>query len=181
MLNETYKLTPNANGTMLSWTSSAIDLVSFISLDGDSVTTYYAPGTLERELLIPLSVDRCGKVEIHDLLTTEIDGGEIVAQPNTKPLLYWDDVATAIEYRIYTNEVLTQSIPILEHQDEYTMIYPEVLDTGWQSIRIEAVDVYGAESTRISWKYYVLDLPDPLKVTDVTGTGGVFTITTGAV
>ena len=181
MLNETYKLTPNANGTMLSWTSSATDLVSFISLDGDSVTTYYAPGTLERELLIPLSVDRCGKVEIHDLLTTEIDGGEIVAQPNTKPLLYWDDVATAIEYRIYTNEVLTQSIPIVSRETQYTMIYPETLEKGWQSIRIEAVDIFGEESTRISWKYYVLDLPDPLKVTGVTGTGGVFTVATGAV
>jgi len=181
MLNETYKLTPHANGSLLAWTTATADLVSFISMDGDSVMTQYAPPETARSLIIPLPVERCGKIEIHDLDPDENHGGEIVAKPNTKPLLYWDDVETAIEYRIYNNETLIQSIQIVSRETQYTMIYPEVLDSGWQSIRIEAVDIYGEESTRISWKYYVLDLPEPQKVTGVTGTGGVFTIATGAV
>jgi len=77
--------------------------------------------------------------------------------------------------------VLISSIPVLFAEEQYTVIYPNILESGWQSIRIEAVDQYGEESTRANWEYYVLDLPDPKEVTGVTGTGGVFDVAIGAV
>ena len=181
MLNETYEITEAVGGSLLTWTSAAADLVSFVFLDSKRVSTQYAPGTTARALQIPLSVERTGKIEIHDLIPSGPDGLAIAATPNTSPLLYWDDVAAASSYRIYTNDVLVWSMPINDRQPQYTMIYPFTLDSGWQSVRIEAVDSFGEESTRASWRYYVLDLPEPQKVTEVTGTGGVFDITIGAV
>jgi len=181
MLNELFSITPNGDTSILTWSSATADLVSFVSIDSGSVAIEYIPGTTERSLTIPLPIDRTGKIEIHDLGASESFGGAIVANPNTRPLLYWDGVDVAESYRIYANDVLISTIPVLFPEDRYTVIYPNLLERGWQSLRIEAVDQYGEESTRASWEYYVLDLPDPKEVTGVTGSSGVFTVAIGAV
>jgi len=180
MINDVYTLTPNGDTSILSWVAGSAAYVSFVLVDGHIVAIEYVPDSVDRTMTIPLDSSRTGKIEIHDLGASDTFGGSIISKPNTKPLLQWDDVSVASEYRIYTNDVLISSFPVVDRQPEYTMVYPGTLDAGWQGVRIEAVDVYGDESTRANWMYYVLDLPAPKKVVSVAGGTGTFTLTMGA-
>lgn len=184
MLNENYRVTSkDAFKSDLRWTAPAPEWVSVIFINGEHVLGPIFADAAERVVKIPFAESDVVKIEIHDLPDASVAAKSVHVLPNTRPTLTWNAVPDAVRYRIYrrakgeATETLIYHKPPLDNVDRYQITCPVRLDgTGgvWHFLRVEAVDLYGNESTRQTWTYFVMDLPEVpggLTVTDGSAAG----------
>jgi hypothetical protein len=186
MLNENYQITAyNSHWCTLRWTVADAALASWIILNGGEQS--YGPlltGERDRSLRIPFEADEVQALEIHDLPPEEI-AEAIFTAPNTRPILRWNAVNDVIRYRVYHQMESSPEERIYDGDNTILQIRCPVELTGtggvWHFLRVEAVDEYGNESTRQSWRFYAYDLPSPPATLAVTNgeTPGTFTIEIG--
>lgn len=180
----------------INWDAVSTDL-SWFYKDGlfDSGPIY--PDAFDdpekRDVEADLVSGRTLQPEIHDLeddFTRSFDGdlietSSIYARPNSKPFIYWSPVTDAAKYKIYHQkegeaETLIDTIyPYDADLQEYQII--DALDGSfgkWHFFRVEVVDIYGNESSRALWRFWVYDLPDAISnLTVSNGSGsGLFDI-----
>jgi len=182
MINNSLRITPrNSLWCDLHWQVADSDLVSWIMLNGGETT--FGPllmDTQQRSVGIPFAVDEVLTIEIHDLLIEQI-AESIYVLPNTRPTLRWNPVETAVRYRIYHKSDEASETRIYDGLANITETKCPVKLTGtngvWHFLRVEAVDKYGNESTRQSWRFFACDLPEPPAMLIVTDgdTPGTFT------
>ena len=184
MLNEAYRITARDPFTSdVRWTAPAAGSVSWVFVNG---THFLGPmffDTAERSVRIPFRPDEVMKVEIHDFDDDRVTAEPIEVKPNTRPLLIWNAVPEAKRFRTYhrpagqITETVIYDRPVMEGIERYEITCPVKLEgTGgvWHFLRVEAVDEFGNESTRKSWTYFVMDLPEApegLKVTEGAAPG----------
>ena len=178
MLNENYRVTPKGEAKAdLRWTAPDATWVSWVFLNGRHALGPIFADAAERVVKIPFAADAVVKIEIHDLPPSAIAPDSVHVLPNTRPLLKWNGVPDTVRYRIYhrkkddPTETLVYDKPPLEGQSRFEITCPVKL-TGkggvWHFLRVEAVDVYGNESTRQSWTWFAMDLPEVPASLDVT-------------
>lgn len=188
MLNEDYRITPldDANCNV-AWTTQWPNGASWLFINGKHSRGPYVTGEAERMIRIPFAFSDVVKLEIHDFPDAEAPVQPVEVRPNTRPLLIWNAVDEAIRYRIYhrefgqSEETLIYDKPPIEGTILYEITCPvKLAGRGgvWHFLRVEAVDVYGNQSTRQSWTYFVMDLPlAPETVAVTEGSGpGLYTI-----
>jgi len=184
VLNENYRVTPkDAFKADLRWTAPAAEWVSWVFINGRHALGPIFADAAERVVKIPFAESAVVKIEIHDLSDASVPAESVYVLPNTRPLLKWNAVTGAVRYRIYhrakgeATETLIYDKPPLDNVDRYEVSCPvKLTGTGgvWHFLRVEAVDVYGNESTRQTWIWFVMDLPEEpggLTVTDGSGAG----------
>ena len=190
MQNENYRITLlDSRRCRVHWTSASADDISWIFANGRKIVGPLIVDTAERNVRISFSASDVLCLEIHDIpqdqpvvVTTQI-------KPNTQPLLVWAPLLEAIRYRIYH-----RTAGIAEHRiynrpardnSELCRVHCPIRLTGtggvWHFLRVEAVDQYGNESTRQSWRFYATDVPEaPSSLSVIEGAiPDTFTFTIG--
>ena len=188
MLNDDYRITQlDSRRCRLHWTAANTDDVSWVFANGRKIVGPLIVDTSERIVRIPFAVDDVLCLEIHDVPQDQPPAVTTQIEPNTQPLLIWAPLAEAVRYRIYhrtegTAEHCIYDRPARNNGDLCQVQCPILLaGTGgvWHFLRVEAVDQYGNESTRQSWRFYATDAPGaPSDLSVVEGTvPGTFTFT----
>jgi len=188
MLNENYRITPlDAVSCNVSWTTPWPEGASWLFVNGKHARGPYVTGEAARTIKIPFALANTAKLEIHDFPDAETLAEPIEIRPNTRPLLIWNAVEEAIRYRIYhrafgeSQDTLVYDKPAVADVSTYEILCPvKLAGRGgvWHFLRVEAVGVYGNQSTRESWTYFVMDLPEaPQTVAVAEGSApGLYTI-----
>lgn len=186
MINTTGRITPrNSLWCDLHWQVADSGSVSWIIINGgEKVFGPLLMDTLQRSVGIPFTVDDVLVIEVHDLPIEQI-AEPIHIPPNTRPTLRWNPVEAAVRYRIYHQSGEAAETRIYDGLANITETKCPVELTGingvWQFLRVEAVDQYGNESTRQTWRFYACDLPESPAMLTVTdgGSPGTFTFEIG--
>lgn len=188
MLNENYRITPlDDRNCNVAWTTPWPEGASWLFVNGKHARGPYVTGEAARTLKIPFALADTAKLEIHDFPDAETLAEPIEIRPNTRPFLIWNAVEEAIRYHIYhrmfgqAQETLIYNKPRIEGLERYEITCPvKLAGRGgvWHFLRVEAVDLYGNESTRQSWTYFVMDLPEAPQTVAVTegSAPGLYTI-----
>lgn len=178
MLNNDYRLTPvDDSACMVSWRSLSPAAASWLFVNGRHAAGPIVSGTMDRSVRINLARAQVAALELHDFADAGIVPQPIIIEPNTRPMLIWRAVEDAGRYRIYhrvfgepTEKVIFDQ-PARDGLERYEIACPVRLDGCggvWHFLHVEAVDVYGNESTREAWAYFVMDLPATIPAINVT-------------
>ena len=168
MLNNNYRLTQlDSRRCRLHWTAPNADDVSWVFANGHKVAGPLIIDSSQRSVRISFAVDDILSLEIHDMPQDQPPAVATQIEPDTQPLLIWAPLAEAVRYRIYhhTDGVAEHCIynrPVRNTGDLCQVLCPiSLAGTGgvWHFLRVEAVDQYGNESTRQSWRFYATDVP----------------------
>jgi len=169
MLVENFRITPRDDASCnLAWTSPWPDGSSWVFVNGKHAAGPVVTGTAEKMVKIAFALGKVARIEIHDFPDDSARPDPIQAEPNTRPTLSWNPVEEAARYRIYHRkrgdaaETLIYDKPALQGLERCEVICPVLLEGRggvWHFLRVESVDEYGNESTRLSWTYFVMDLP----------------------
>jgi len=192
MINRTFRITPrNSLWCDLHWQVADSSVVSWIIINGgEKVFGPLFMDTQQRSIGIPFAVDDVLAIEIHDLPIEQI-AEPIHVLPNTRPILRWNPVEAAVRYRIYHQSGQAAETRIYDGLANITETRCPIELTGshgdgeyggvWHFLRVEAVDQFGNESTRQSWRFYACDLPSPPTMLTVTDgdSPGTFTFEIG--
>jgi hypothetical protein len=175
--NKTIRLTPDAPGAVqVSWTSSHPDWPAWLFVDGKFVAGPQVddPAQPERSIAIRWTSGETHALEIQELPTADLVPTPITIEPNTTPEISWNALATAERYRLYhrTDPAGTDALIFdgFVQPDEFgicRLSCPITLDGRggrWQFFRVEAVDAFGNESTRLSWVYWATQPDDVPKL-----------------
>jgi hypothetical protein len=167
MLNENYRLTPyNSRWVTLSWTCSDASLFSWIIINGASIYGPVISDSAERSVRVPFKAGTIVTLEVHDLGEDEVP--EAIYPPlNTTPTLRWNFLDSAVRYRIYHRVRDGEDKKVYDAAAYVNQVTSPVelegdgeLDNSqYHFLRVEAVDCYGNESTRQSWRFFSKDLP----------------------
>ena len=190
MLNDNYRLTQlDSRRCRLHWTAANADDVSWVFANGRKVAGPLIADAAERSVRIPFAVDDVLCLEIHDVPQDQLPAIAMQIEPDTQPLLVWAPLAEAVRYRIYhrtegTDEHCIYNRLARNTGDLCQLLCPiSLAGTGgvWHFLRVEAVDQYGNESTRQSWRFYATDVPEaPSDLSVVEGSiPDTFTFTIG--
>ena len=188
MLNDNYRLTQlDSRRCRLHWTAANAADVSWVFANGRKLVGPLIVDTAERSVRIPFAVDDVLCLESHDMPQDQSPAVATQIEPDTQPLLLWASLAEAVRYRIYhrTDGVAEHCIynrPARNNGELCQLLCPvRLAGTGgvWHFLRVEALDRYGNESTRQSWRFYAADVPEaPSDLSVVEGTiPGTFTFT----
>jgi hypothetical protein len=167
MLNEIYRITPkDSKNCNIHWNAPSANDVSWIYINGEYVLGPILIRKKERIVKIPFATNDVIKIEVHDL-PNNITINAIEITPNIKPVLIWNSTPEAIRYRIYHLESGKIENIIYDRKatdgiDRYVINCPITLNGKggvWHFFRVEAVDLYGNESTRQNWSFFVMDTP----------------------
>jgi len=169
----------------LRWTAASADVVSWIFINGEFYRGPLSFDETERSVRIPLRAEDVIALEVHDLLDDTVVPDAVEVEPNTQPTLSWNAVADAARYRIYHHAGDDDESLIYDHAaadgiEQYAVTCPIVLDGQggvWHHFRVEAVDEYGNESTRLAWTYFAMDLPPAVERISVAAGSGAGTYT----
>jgi len=186
MLNDNYRLTPKDDRNCdLRWTAPGATWVSWLFVNGEHLRGPVYSDQAERVVRIPLGLSDVAAIEIHDFPDDMVVPDPVEMKPNTRPMLHWNAVPDAVRYRVYHRrrgevENLIYDRAAKEGLDRYEIICPVELEGRggvWHFFRVEAVDEYGNESTRLAWTYFVTDLPPVPEHLSVTegGSPGTYT------
>lgn len=167
MLNENYRISPfNSRWVTLSWTCSDASLFSWIIINGANLYGPVISDSAERTARVPFKSGAIVTLEVHDLCENEFP--EAINQPvSIKPTLHWNSLDSAVRYKIY-HRIAGGSEKKIYDAVAYVnqIVSPVELDGGgglensqYHFLRVEAVDCYGNESTRQSWRFFSKDLP----------------------
>ena len=167
MLNENYRISPfNSRWVTLSWTCCNASLFSWIIINGASVYGPVISDSTERMIRIPFKSAAIATLEIHDLPEDEFP--EAIYPPvNIKPTLHWNSLDSAVRYKIYHRTAGGSEKKIYDAAAYVNQITSPIELEGngeldncqYHFLRVEAVDCYGNESTRQSWRFFSKDLP----------------------
>lgn len=180
----------------INWDSVATDLSWFFRngiLDSGPIYPDAYDDPTSRDIEAELVSGRTVQPEIHDFeddFTQSFDGDiikpeTIYVNPNSRPYIYWSPETNAAKYKIYHQKfgeaetLLDTVFPYDAEIQEYQVF--DALDGSWgvwHFFRVEQVDIYGNESTRGLWRFWVYDLPDAINnLTVSNGSGsGLFDI-----
>ncbi len=170
MLVEDLRLTAhNAGATLVHWTAPWPDAACWAFVNGEHVRGPLTANELERSTRVPLAIGQVAAIEVHAFPDTTIRPDAINAVPNARPILRWNAVHEALRYRIYHRERggadrRVYDKPAQADTQFYEVRCPIALDGRggrWHFLRVEGVDIYGNESTRLAWSYRSLAPPDP--------------------
>lgn len=119
-------------------------------------------------------------LEVHDLEAIP----PIYQQTNIRPLIKWTAVPgeSPVSYRVYIqpsggSEALVHVEPYAADVTFYQVQAPAAIAGGWAFVRVKAVSSAGLEATVAAWPLYIYDLPTAADDLEISGTGGVFTLT----
>ena len=192
MLNSNYRLTQlDSRRCRLHWIAANADDVSWVFANGRKLIGPLIADTAERSVRIHFPVDDVLCLEIHDVPQDQPPAITTQIEPDTQPLLVWASLAKAVRYRIYHRTAGKEEHCIYNRLARNTgdlcQVQCPILLAGtggvWHFLRVEAVDQYGNESTRQSWRFYATDVPAaPSDLSVVEGTiPGTFTFTIGGI
>ena len=168
MLNDEYLITPRDDSSCdVRWTSPWPDGASWLFVNGKHSRGPVYSGTAERVVKIPLGLADVVSLEIHDFPDDAVVPDAVEIRPNTRPMIAWNAVSDAVRYRVYHRErsgaeTLDYDRAASAGLERYEIACPVALvgrGGVWHFFRVEAVDEYGNESTRLAWTYFVTDLP----------------------
>ena len=190
MLNDNYRLTQlDSRRCRLHWTAANADDVSWVFANGRKVIGPLIADGAERSVRIYFAANEVLCLEIHDMPQDQPPAIVTQIEPDTQPLLIWASLAGAVRYRIYHRTAGTDEHCIYNRLARNTgdlcQVQCPILLTGtggvWHFLRVEAVDQYGNESTRQSWRFYATDVPEtPSDLSVVEGSiPDTFTFTIG--
>ncbi len=174
MLIENFDIKPlNNSQCLLSWTSEAEDVVSWIFINGRFYCGPFMAGTKERSVPIPFSATRTQSVEIHDFFDTETVPEAVEIAALVRPGIAWNAVPEAAKYRLYhvmagKTEIRRGDFPALSI-DRIEIDCPAKLEGRggrWHRFRVESLDRYGKESESggQAVNYFAADLPDTVQI-----------------
>ena len=164
----------------ISWTSDDETAMSWIFLNGKLAVGPFMAETKERSVVLPVPTDKTFKIEVHDCYGTTPHSPE--ALPQTRPIITWDAVGSAVGYKIYHTIFDTGSIESLLAQvppmpnERIEIDCPTKLEGRggrWHHFRVESVDQFGNESENHRLAFFATDFPKPpqLLITRNTETG----------
>ena len=190
MLNNNYRITQlDSRRCRLHWTAANADDVSWVFANGRKLVGPLIADAAERSVRIYFAVADVLCLEIHDIPQDQPPAVATQIEPDTQPLLLWASLAEAVRYRIYhrtegTDEHCIYNRLARNTGDLCQVQYPiSLIGTGGvcHFLRVEAVDQYGNESTRQSWRFYATDVPEaPSDLSVVEGSiPDTFTFTIG--
>ena len=160
----------NPGEVRISWTASAATKANWLYVDGVPLADNYVEDTAARSVLAEWAAGETRHIELHEG-TAGDPVGPTVEEVNDLPRVYWTNLAAAEEYRIYVDDVRVEVVPQDTEVLRFGIMCPRFLESGWNHLRVEAVDEYGQESTRLNWHYFVFTpLPAPTDIA-VSGTG----------
>lgn len=188
MLNEHTNLTADgARQSLLHWQAAAASMHSWVFVNGVKLYGPLLLDTLDRSVPVPLPVGECLAVEVHDLPSGKI-ATPVFETPNIRPLIQWNPLAEAQRYRLYHHEGNGGERRILDRAASDFRGLPIAIELPvelnglggiWHFLRVEAVDEYGNESTRLAWRCFAMEpprLPSRIDIADGTSPG-LFSIT----
>jgi len=188
MLNEHLTLTPDGSRrATLSWTAVDASLQSWVFVNG---TKLYGPlflETAERSVPVPLPAGECRAIEVHDLPSGAV-ATPVFETPTSRPAIQWNPVPQAQRYRLYHREGSGPERCLLDRPASAFRGTPIRIDSPvefagvggvWHFLRVEAVDQYGNESTRLVWRWFAVAPPrSPSRIDVAEGSApGLFRIT----
>jgi hypothetical protein len=188
MLNGHFTLTPDGSRrATLSWTTADAALLSWVFVNGAKLYGPLFLETAERSVPVPLPAGECRAIEVHDLPVGGI-AGPVFETPTTRPAIQWNPVPQAQRYRLYHREGNGVERRLLDRPATDFRGTPIRIDSPvefagvggvWHFLRVEAVDRYGNESTRLAWRWFAVAPPlAPSRIDVAEGTGpGLFTVT----
>lgn len=188
MLNEHANLIADgARRSLLSWTVADAALESWVFVNGVKLYGPLYLDTVERSVPVPLPGGECLAIEVHD----SAPGGvatPVFEMPTTRPVIQWNPLATAERYRLYHREGNGIERCVLDRRASDFRGLPIAIELPielngvggvWHFLRVEAVDEFGNESTRLAWRCFAMEppkLPSAVQIADGTSPG-LFTIT----
>ncbi|NLF18793.1 MAG: hypothetical protein GX595_16295 [Lentisphaerae bacterium] len=188
MINEQITLTADgARQSLLHWQAAGASLESWVFVNGVKLYGPLFLDTVERSVPVPLPVGECLAIEVHDLPPQGI-ATPIFETPTTRPILQWNPLAEAARYRLYHREgggserrVFDRAASDFRGLSIAIELPIELNGLGgvWHFLRVEAVDEYGNESTRLAWRCFAMEppgLPNRIDIADGTSPG-LFEIT----
>lgn len=190
MLIDTLHLTPAGPGRVrVTWPTSHSAWPAWLFIDGRLAAgpIVDAAGLTERSVSIGWLEGETHVVEVHELPSLDIVAASIYPEPTTSPGVSWNSRPEAERYRRYHRETpdgedtLVYDGPAVP--DEFGLCHFKRLTLDgrggrWHFFRVEAVDIYGHESARLSWVYRAVEPPDAPSLTIVAGsTTGRYTLT----
>ena len=188
MLNEHFTLIPDGRGrATLAWTAPDAALASWVFVNGAKL---YGPLFLEtaaRSVPVPLAAGECRAIEVHDLAADAV-ATPIFETPTTRPALQWNPLPQAQRYRLYHRQGDGAERRLFDRPASAFRGMPIRIDSPvefagaggvWHFLRVEAVDAYGNESTRLAWRWFAMAPPSPASRIDVApgSAPGLFRIT----
>ena len=175
------------NNAMISWTGIA-NYWSWIFVDGQQVIAPLDYGAiLVRSQKIPFDITLNHTVHVlEEPANVAVTSPDYM--PEELPALYWWPVPEADLFRIYHKA--PASVEIVEQEVNVNPLIAyyawkpkrrhgfDTVDGQWHKFRVESIDVSaGTQSTTLSKDVYVYGFPSIPSSSQVTGTGGVFTLT----
>ena len=166
MLNKNFRITPlDFLRCNIGWTCPWANGSSWLFINGKHALGPVLMDTSERVVPVSWSANAITALEIHDFPEVSVVPEAIEIPPNTQPMIQWRSVEQATRYRLYhrsfdaANETLLLELPARAGIEDYQITCPVPLAAGWHFFHVEAMDVYGNESVRHAWNYFVWDLP----------------------
>ncbi len=177
MINESIVISQRSkNSARVSWSSPNADDISFNSVNGVLNSTPIYFDTVERYTYISMTDAENKSVTVQDFPVLIEGIGPAEVFENKRPTFKFSAVDGAVKYRIYhTAFGEAEKLIYDSFQAEkgiLTLTCPIVLAEGWHLFRIESVDTYGNESTRLSWPHEVYRLPEPVNDLDIVNGSG---------
>lgn len=189
MIVDAFRLEPYGAGWVLcTWTSEHPTWIIRAYVDGQLAACDGRPAsTTERSIVIPWPSGETHAVEIHEVEDADEPLAPVNVAAFTRPVISWTATAAAERYRLYwrddyagADELLFDQPVTPDNLGICTIDCPIPLDGRggrWQFLRVEAVDKYGHQSTRLSWVYRAVEPPDAPALTVSAGSSpGLYNI-----
>jgi hypothetical protein len=187
----TIRLTPDRPGyASISWPTTDGDWPAWVYLDGDTrIGPLFGDASdTERSVIVPWPTTETHVVEVQELPSIDIMPAPLTIAPTTRPTISWTAHPTAERYRIYhratptgTDTELYDGQVVADELGICRLTCPIELDGRgglYHFLRVEAVDNYGNESTRLSWVYWAAEPDDQATLAVAAGSGaGLYDIT----
>jgi hypothetical protein len=188
---KTIRLIPDAPGSVLiTWPSTHSDWPAWIVIDGAVVAgpLVEEAGVTTRSIPVAMLSTETHAIEVHELPSLDIAPNAIGCMPTTTPNISWTAPTGIDFYRVYhrttvdgdDTRIFSDQVPTDEYGLCEILCPVELAGQGgaYNFLRVESVDEYDQESTRLSWVYWACAPDDPLPITIEAGTeAGTYDIT----
>lgn len=164
----------------VSWTTSQTTYTPWVFVDGILQDEEVSLNGTTRSVIVEWAYDESHSIEVQELPSTITEVTPVTPPALIQPTITWNATTDAELYRIYHRETASGTDTLI-YEDSVTpdsfnicrVTCPIELDGRggtWQFFRVEAVDLYGNESTRVSWLYWAAEPDDVVTLAITEGT-----------
>jgi hypothetical protein len=182
MIVTNLQIAPDRPGlAVISWTTANPEWYAWVFIDGTTTIgpLFGAAGETSRSVQVAWLTGESHVIEIQELPSLDLLAEPLTISPSTQPIITWTASEDAETYRLYWRDdpdgddtLLYDGQVTADDRGICRLTCPTVLDgKGGKHhfFRVEAVDVYGNESTRASWTYWAAEPDDPGMITLAAG------------